>query len=220
MLDQVVEIIENNPKMYELLKNCPYQILKEWSIERYQKGEFLLHQGEVYEYFYIVVSGEIDIYILSEDGKKFSLAKYYAGHFIGEHEIFNLVPFSCSVESLSAVTLLKLEREKFLLLLDLDRSMEKIITRTLCTQFYNLSKKSGKAVLYTVKEQVCNYLLNSERSVRPGVFNKQQLLDYVPVNKRSIDRVLKNFSDRKIIVSRAGEIRVLDGEALELEGIK
>ena len=220
MVTQVVEILESNTKMYQMLKNCPYQILKEWSVESYDKGEFLLHQGEVYEYFYIVVSGEIDIYMLSEDGKKFSLSKYYAGNFIGEHEIFNLVPFSCSVESLTPVVLLKLEREKFLLLLDLDRSMEKIITQTLCTQFYNLSKKSGKAVLYTVKEQICNYLLNPKRSVSNGVFEKQQLLDYIPVNKRSIDRVLKKLSDQDLIEYDSGRITVKDVAGLEIEGTK
>lgn len=201
---KVIEIIENEPEVYEILKCCPYEILKQFYVKEYKKGEFLLNQGEVYDKFYILVDGLVDIYEMSEKGKKYSLAIYKRGNYIGEHEIFDKVPFSCFVESITDVKLLEMKREHFLRWLDLDRNINGHITKTLCRQFYNLSKKVGKDTLYTLKQRICQYLLdNLEYKDNNGKIKvniqKEKLSEQMAVTQRSINRVLKNLKEEYVI---------------------
>jgi hypothetical protein len=118
---ELINVIEGNPQIYEMLKYCPYSILKQWNMKNYAKGTIIFRQGEVYDRFCIAVSGYTDIYVMAESGKKYSQAIYTTGNFIGELEIFEKKPFSCFVEAISDVKLLEIEREYFLQWIDLDR---------------------------------------------------------------------------------------------------
>lgn len=39
----IVEIMENNKKIYEILKHCPYEILRQWQLSKYPKGYINSH---------------------------------------------------------------------------------------------------------------------------------------------------------------------------------
>jgi CRP-like cAMP-binding protein len=201
---RTIEIIENEPAIYEMLKFCPYEILKQWSLKEYKKGEFLLNQGESYDTFYIIIDGIVDIYVMSENGKKYSLTFYKKGNYIGEHEIFDRLPYSCFVEGVSDVKLLEIKREYFLKWLELDKNISSFITKTLCRQFYKLSNKAGKDTLYTLKQRICQFLIDTSKSsgnkekFRLNV-EKVKLSEEMAVTQRSVNRVLKDLKEKGII---------------------
>lgn len=221
-IHKIIEIIESNTELHEMLKYCPYEILKKWSLREYKKGKFILNQGQVYDSFYIIVEGSVDIYVMSETGKKYSLTIYKKGNYIGEHEIFDQVPFSCFAEGNSDVKILEIKREYFLKWLELDRNISAYITKTLCRQFYSLSNKAGKDTLYTLKQRICQYLIdNLKYKDNKGILKlnieKEKLSEQMAVTQRSVNRVLKNLKEKGIIEIDSSFIIVKDLNVLKFE---
>ncbi len=217
---KVIDIIEKEPEVYAILKYCPYEILKQFTVKEYKKGTFILNQEEVYDTFYIIVEGIVDIYVMSEAGKKYSLARYKKGNYVGEHEIFERKPFSCYVEGLSDIKLLELDRSSFLKWFSLDRNLNEYITKTLCSQFYMLSKKAGKDTLYTLKQKICQYLIDNlgdrcNGAVQKINIEKEKLSEQLAVTQRSVNRVLKDLKERDIIEIENSFIIIRDLDKLK-----
>lgn len=221
-IHKTIEIIEKSPKIYDMLKCCPYEILKEWTYVEYERGKKIFSQGQVHDYFYIVVEGYLNIYLMSENGKKYSLSIYKKGDYIGELEIFDKSPSSCYVETLSDVKLIKLNRECFLRWIENDSNMSRYITKTLCKQFYNLSVKAGKDNLYSLKQRIYAYLIeliddkDSKQPIKLFI-EKDQLSEKFGVTPRSINRIIQNIKEKGIIEIESSCIIIKDLNKLKDE---
>lgn len=217
-LEKIIDIIEKEPEIYEILKYCPYEILKQFSVKEFPKGKFILNQGQVYDTFYIIVYGFADIYVMSDTGKKYSLTIYKKGNYIGEHEIFERKPYSCFVEAVSDIKLLTISRDNFLKWISLDKHLNEFITKTLCRQFYKLSKKVGQDTLCTLKERICCYLADNLNNKDNKVnINKENLSEQMAVTQRSVNRVLRELKEQDLIEIYNNYIIVKDLPALKLE---
>jgi CRP-like cAMP-binding protein len=222
-IKQLEDIIENNPDIYKMLKYCPYNILRHWQPMEYSAGDIICSQGEKYNCFYIIVHGYADIYFMSESGKKYSQAIYKKGDYIGELEIFDRKPYSCFVEALTDLKLIKIARDIFIEWLQLDRNICVYIIESLCNQFYKLSKKAGEDTLYSLKNRLCNYLLSFDNQSTKGIksikieLEREKLSDRFAVTPRSINRVLLYLRKKGIIDIVANFIIVKDLEELARE---
>lgn len=219
-IHEIIEIIETNRDINELLSYCPYQILRQWEIKHYKKGEIIGRQGEVYNYFAIIVAGYVDIYSMSESGKTYSQAIYSKGNYLGELEIFDQKPCICFIQALTDVTLIQLERKYYLQWLEMDKHINSYLMRTLCTQFYKLSRKAGEDALYTLRQRICRYLCNQAYQNAQGKKNPEIILDKTvlseqfAVTNRSINRIIQQLKDEKLIDVENGRIRIKNLEKL------
>ena len=75
-INNLIAIIEDNPLIFNYLKNCPYQILRCWSIINLRKKQKIITQGEVCNDFYLLESGLIDVNTISEDGRQYSHVRW------------------------------------------------------------------------------------------------------------------------------------------------
>lgn len=220
-IQQIAEVIENNLTIYEILKYCPYDILKHWEIRRCIAGSIICHQGQIYNEFYIIAEGDVDIYILAENGKKYSQAMYKSGNFIGELEIFEQMPYICSVEAKTDLTVLVIQRQFFMHWLELDRHITAYITKAICNQYSKLSQKAGEDTLYSLKQRLCHYILSyyQRSSIEPTEINldKEQLSDRFAVTPRSINRILQYLKAEDIIEIKKNSIVLKDRDKLARE---
>lgn len=221
-INKLEDIIESNHDIHKMLKYCPYEILKRWEFMEYLAGNIICRQGEKYDNFYIIVQGFADIYFMSENGKKYSQAIYKTGDYIGELEIFDQKPYSCYVEALTDLRLIKISRDIFMEWLELDRNISTYIIESLCNQFYKLSKKAGEDTLYSLKNRLCNYLLSYNKQKGTAgikiVLDREKLSDRFAVTPRSINRILQYLRKKDIIEIVADALVVKDVEQLVREG--
>ena len=215
---EVIDIIERNPKIYELLKWCPYEILKRWQVKTVKGNTVLMKQGEVYNSFLIIVDGLVDIFIMSEQGKKYSQAIYKKGDYIGELEIFEKMPYSCFVETITDAVVLSISRDDFLKWIDMDHNINRYITKTLCRQFYTLSLKAGEDTLYTLRQRICKYILSNISRINNDyivAMDKFQISEQMAVTPRSVNRILKQLKEESIIQEGNGYIKIIDIDKLK-----
>ncbi|TCZ80726.1 Crp/Fnr family transcriptional regulator [Paenibacillus albiflavus] len=205
IVNRLIEIIESSPEIAELLQHCPYSVLKKFQVKEYARGKFKLEQGTIYSEVYIIVQGKIDIFILSDSGRKITLDIYGPGNLIGEHELLQKIPFSSSVQSLSDVVLLKLSRESFLEWMELDRGFARNLTESLCNQIYQLSKRIESYSLFSTKRQVVVALSSLSKG---DYIERKTLLKRISSTPRSVDRVLKELKDLELIEMDNGVIKL------------
>lgn len=220
---EIKKIIETNFFLKDILKDCPYSILKRWEVEYYPKGNIVCYQNMVYEYFYIIIEGKANINIMAENGRKYTQSIYEKGDYFGELEIFDLKPYICSVEAITDLKVIKLHREYFLQWIERDRYFSLYLMKTLCDNFYELSKKAGVDTLYSLKYRICSYLINSidsgikrEEGIEINI-NKEQLSHQLVVTQRSINRILKELKEKSLIEVGNDFILMIDLEGLKKE---
>jgi CRP-like cAMP-binding protein len=217
------EILNSNPVIFNILKDCPYEIFNRFEIKEYKKGEIVCEQDKVNEYFYIILRGSANIYIMAENGRKYSQSIYKKGDYIGELEIFDLKPYICTVEAYTDLTLIRLHRDYFLQWVEKDRNFLLYITKTLCNSFYALSQKAGQDTLYSLRYRVCTYLiscLTTGRKTDQGIeisVQKEQLGSQFVVTERSINRILKYLKEKGIIEVKNKSLVIIDIDRLKQE---
>lgn len=157
----LIELLERDKKMYEIFKGCPYEILRMVRICHYKENEFVLEQGEIHDTFYIIIKGTTDIYVESEQGKKYFLTQYTSGQYIGELEIFGNHPYVSRVESQGEITVLEMNRSTFLSWVQKDSNFSSYLLRTMGDSSYEMCKNMGENTLYSLKQRICQFLIDS-----------------------------------------------------------
>jgi ATP-binding cassette subfamily B protein len=84
--------------------------------ERHPGGRTIIHQGDEADRFYILVRGTVEIFVTEADLSRGIAVREDGDHF-GEIALLRAVPRTASVRSLTACTLLSLQRRQFDLLL-------------------------------------------------------------------------------------------------------
>jgi len=229
---EISEIIEKDPIIYNIMRQCPYEILRKISVREYKAGQFTLNQGEIHDFMYIVLEGELGIYVESEQGKKYYLNTYRKGNYIGELEMFGNYPYISSVEARTAVKLFEIGRDDFIRWVQLDRNLNDYFIRTLCSSTYELCSNMGANTLYTLKSRICRFLIDHadgkagdpvgnrmRTESRTVSINSELLSEYMAVTQRSVNRILKQLKDNQIIEINKSHIVIKDyRKLLEEEG--
>lgn len=215
-LKEIMELLEKDIKIYEIMKDCPYQILKSIKLKKYSAREFCLEQGEIHDTFYIIVDGEVDIYTESEQGKRFYMMTYGKGCFIGELELFNRTPYLSRVESKGTVKTLEVDRELCIQWLKKDNNFNEYVLKKLCEITYISMQKIGVNSLYTLKQRICQYIIDSTEAKGKKTFalDVDAVSDYMGVTKRSVNRVFKELRDKGIIDTVESKVIVRNYEKL------
>lgn len=217
---KLMELLEKDKVIFQLLRQCPYEILRNFQVREYKDSRFVLNQGEIYNTFYIVVSGYADIYVESEYGKKYLLCTYAKGDYIGELELFQQAGYISRVEARGDVTLLELDRSFFVKWIRMDNNFNEYMIRTLCSNSYRMCMEMGHNTLYTLKQRICQYLVsNAGSDGKPRfVVSSEILSQKMAVTQRSVNRILKQLKEQEIIELNKGNITIKDYEALQKEG--
>lgn len=200
---QICDVIENDPQIYEMMKSCPYEVLRKMKLREFEAKEFIRYQDEFYSTMYIVIDGELDIYVDSENGKKYYLNTYRKGCYIGELEMFGNRPYVSRVEARTSVRLVELEREDFIRWVQIDRNMNDYFIRTLCESSYFLCQNMGNNSLHSLTQRLCQVLVNNavlhQEDCTWVHISSEELAEQMAVTQRSVNRILKKLKDLGLI---------------------
>ncbi len=177
VVEEVTPEIELDPVdwMGNLLKNHVFQKIHPHNLQaffmkleqvNYRKGDLILKQGEVGDYFYVIASGAVDIIHTSKTCPEgMLLATLKPGEFFGVDALISNNPRSASAVMKSDGSLMRLSKQHFV----------ELVTRPIIREIaYPDAAKlvdSGKAVLLDVRLQVEHNYANIRNSVNlPLVF--------------------------------------------------
>lgn len=187
------------------------------SVKQYAAGASILREAEPGDLFFVLVRGEVKVFVDSSDGREVVLTHLQAGNFFGEMALFEGESRSASVSAIADSELVVIARPDFLALLDRDFALTKKILKTLSARLRRANDVIESLALLDVGGRLARYLLRlADESGKPAVDGyfvvsrptHQEIANSIGATRETVTRMLKQFEDRKLIRSQGSTVWV------------
>jgi CRP/FNR family transcriptional regulator, cyclic AMP receptor protein len=178
------------------------------SVRHYAPGAPILHEAEAGDLFFVLVRGEVKVFVDSSDGREVVLTHLQAGDFFGEMALFEGEARSASVTALTDSELVVLARPDFLAALEHDFTLTRKILKTLSARLRRANDVIESLALLDVGGRLARYLIRlADESGKPAVdgyivVNRpthQEIANSIGATRETVTRMLRQFEDRKLI---------------------
>lgn len=214
-MDELLAVVKSNNTINKMLQNCPYYILSQMQLVHMKSKRLHLSQGSSYQYVYIIVSGDIKVFVSEKNGRQILLDIYTEGNLIGEQEAFINKPYSASIENITDCLLIKIPNTVFIEWTQKDASFNYFLIHSLCEQMDELTNRAAKYSLATVKEQVISTII--DLNLTNNDIDKKMLLESISATSRSVYRILNELEHAQLISVNPKTITILNKEKLLIE---
>lgn len=199
-------------------------LLRVTSTKRLAKGEILFRKGEPGRQLYGVVQGHLRIFAIGPDGKEMVFHIADPGDVIGEIALLDSNPRSANVVALEEVELLTLDRRDFLPFLERHPQVAIRLAELLAARVRRLSELAEDSILLALRARLAkklvalsrNYGVETPEGTRIELELHQQALgEMVGTTRESINKQLRDWSQRGFVRFDRGTLTVLDPKGLE-----
>lgn len=189
------------------------------TVRPYAAGETILREDEPGDLFFVIVRGQVKVFVDSEHGREVVLTQLQAGDFFGEMALFSNENRSASVSALTASELVVMRRKDFLAVLETDFPITRRILATLCERLRRADEMIESLVLLDVGGRLAAYLLRLAREsgtpqeggwlafTRP---THQVIANSIGASRETVTRLLRQFADRELIRTRGSAVWIRD----------
>jgi CRP/FNR family transcriptional regulator/CRP/FNR family cyclic AMP-dependent transcriptional regulator len=187
------------------------------------KGMIIFHKGSPGQTMYIIESGKVRIFILSESGQEISVNIYGPGDVFGELALLDGLPRSAGAVAMEKTVTFTLHRDDFLRHLEASPRMARSIMEVLSTRVRYTTDYAESLAFLDVYGRVAAKLL--ELADRYGVqkegieielrLTQAELASWVGTTRESVNKVLGTFRDYGLIEVEGQRITILDQPGLE-----
>ncbi len=189
------------------------------TVRPYAAGETILQEDEAGDLFFVIVSGEVKVFVDSEHGREVVLTHLKAGDFFGEMALFDNDTRSASVSALVSSELVVLRRQDFLAVLEDEFPIARRILSTLSARLRQANDMIESLVLLDVGGRLARYLLRLARDAgalqEDGWFavsrpTHQVIANSIGASRETVTRLLRQFVNRGLIRMRSRMVWIRD----------
>jgi CRP/FNR family cyclic AMP-dependent transcriptional regulator len=187
------------------------------------KGMIIFHKGSPGQTLYIIESGKVRIFTLSESGQEISVNIYGPGDVFGELALLDGLPRSAGAVAMEKTVTLTLHRDDFLRHLEAYPPMARSILEVLSARVRYTTDYAESLAFLDVYGRVAAKLL--ELADRYGVqkegieielrLTQAELASWVGASRESVNKVLGAFRQQGLIRIAGRTITILDRRGLK-----
>jgi len=187
-----------------------------------EKGECLVAQGDPCDGFYLVLTGRIRLFKVSESGREKVLLIAHRGSTFGEEALFGEGIFLENAVALENSSVMRIPRQEFLTLLREDADLAFQVMESLCGWIRRLSTSVENSAFLGAKERVVRYLVELSNEA-DGVATlelpekKKDIADGLGITPETFSRILHELERKGICRVRGKIIEIENLEALREE---
>lgn len=207
--------------LFRSLDRSQLQLIATSAYERrYRRGEIVFHHEDRGDCMYIIVSGYVRIYVLSEDGREMTLRIYGAGDSFGEMSLLDHGRRSASAIAMDDITTLVIDRERFRPLMQKSFDLTEAVIAVLVERLRYTTNFSQNLAFMNVSSRIAAALvelvLRSGEQADPArvVVTQQDLASYASATREWVNKALQLFEARGLVTLRRGSITVHNRERL------
>jgi CRP/FNR family transcriptional regulator/CRP/FNR family cyclic AMP-dependent transcriptional regulator len=182
-------------------------------------GAAIIRESEPGELFFVILRGEVKVFVDSPDGREVVLSHLQAGDFFGEMALFAAEgeARSASVAATTECELVALARADFVGVLERDFGLTRKILQTLSSRLRKANDVIESMALLDVGGRLARYLIRlADESGQPpvdGFFvvnrpTHQEIANSIGATRETVTRMLKQFEDRKLIRTKGSMVWV------------
>jgi len=185
----------------------------------YAKNRVILFSHDPCDAFYVVMSGQVKVMLIAEDGREVVLSLVRAGDFFGEMALMDDEPYAASAIAMEDSKVLMLHRDDFRRCIMEMPGVALGLLRALCGRLREADHKIGGLMLLDVSGRVAHLLLELA-SRGDGVHiteppTHQIVAQMVGSSRETVSRTIGLLAVEGLIEVSQGRISILNRAALE-----
>ncbi len=197
-----------------LLKNLGY-------LKKLKKGEILFTPNQAAAGFYYVLSGEIRVYKMDEQGREVEVVRVGPGGFLGEAIVFALPMFTAFAQAVKDSQGLFFDKKEIDKEIEANPGLAKFFITLMAHKCVVLSNRIESLELRTVRQRLIQYLLTrcsgDNRCLVELKIKKTELAKILGTISETLSRNLKQMQDEGLIEVRGNKILVKNCPSLRNE---
>lgn len=130
----------------------------------YDKGNILFHKGDACHGFYLMLSGQVKLAFISQDGNQKVVEIMRSGQTFGEAVMFMERPFMLMAQALTDCQVLLIAKEAVFAELERDHLVSRKVIASLSMRLHHLINDLEAYSLRSGRERIIGYLLREEES--------------------------------------------------------
>lgn len=203
------------PTMEELAAGCV--------LRSYEKGEYLFHEGQKADGFYVVHSGAINVHRISEDGKEQVIRVFYPGESFGEIVLVENEAFPASAKTTENAQVILIPTQFFRQQIQGDPDLALRILASMSMHLRYLVETIEDLKLKQAESRVAQWLIRQFELQQQGDVDQTTLVLPLPkhtlasqlgITSETLSRVFAKLRSEKIISMQGKEIHFESLQAL------
>ena len=220
VMDKWTDIISESSLFKGVEKNETAAMIKclDVRFEKVDKGQYVLHDGDTVERIGMVIEGEVSIEQEDYWGNRHIMAHAKAGDIFGEaYACSNNKVCNVSVVAMKAGTIAYLDTYRVITVCSESCQFHNKLIRNLmymlADRCVNMNEKITHMSKRTTRDKILSYL--SSQSNRSGSnefdipFNRQQLADYLSVDRSAMSSELGRMQEEGLIIYKKNHFKLL-----------
>jgi CRP-like cAMP-binding protein len=189
----------------------------------FAKGMVIFHKGALAQSMYIVESGQVRIFALSESGQQITLNIYGPGDVFGEFSLLDDLPRSAGAMAMEKTVALTLHQSHFRQQLESSPHMMWSIIQVLVARLRFTTEHAESLAFLDIYGRVAMRLLDLASrygTEKKGIeidlgLTQADLATWVAATRESVNKTLRTFRDQGLIAVEEKKITILDVKGLE-----
>lgn len=182
-----------------------------------EKGDVVLRQGDPAETIYIIVAGQVKVYIHDEHdtSREVIVSMLGPGDFFGEISLFDHEPRTANVAALERTHLQTLSYGTFEQIIEQHPDIARKVMAAMAARLRHADRQIGTLALMDISSRVSRTLLelaimsNGHRVVGEP-FTQKDLAGMVGASREMVNRTLKSLTERGYIAVQRKSITILN----------
>lgn len=205
----------SGPERVRLAQGC--------QLKRLARGDMVFRAGDACEAFYVVILGQVKLYVASPSGQEKVIEIVGPGHSFAEAMVFLEVPYILNVQSLTDTLLLCVSKRAVFSEIERDPRFSLHMLAGISRRLHGLIQDVEGYALHSGIQRLIGYLLRDVQDTADG--NTESITVSLPVSKATIasrlsltpeyfSRVLHELEEQGLIAIDKRDVRILDVQRL------
>lgn len=205
----------SDPERARLAQGC--------QLKRLTRGDMVFRTGDTCEAFYVVILGQVKLYVASPSGQEKVIEIVGPGHSFAEAMVFLEMPFILNVQSLTDTLLLCVSKRAVFSEIEQDPRFSLHMLAGISRRLHGLIQDVEAYALHSGIQRLIGYLLRDVQDTAEG--NTESITVSLPVSKATIasrlsltpeyfSRVLHELEAHGLIAIDKRDVRILDVQRL------
>lgn len=181
----------------------------------FRKGNLLFQEGDAGDCLYVLLRGEVRVFVISEEGNAMGLVTLRPPETFGELAAIDGRPRSASAEALETTTVLVLDREVLLGMLAQRPELMRGILSSMSGVIRRLTGQTADLVFLDLPGRVAKLLMRlaEDGGLEPGAvldlkMTQSELAAMVGASRQAVNQALHSFERRGYLEVRGRQIIV------------